>query len=224
MTFNFAIPGGGGGGIHVASTHFQFLMHLGGGVECRYEPRVHEWEVFTSYMSWCETVFFLFSLVFFRRKSRKLSQPIRGQVGHLVFPISPKRHTLGIHGIGNWDLASLSLKFRWILFSSFRGEVENVRLSKSEAGTAILFFRSVRKHKLGRGHWDIASCQVPLNSKSKKSQPIKDHFVFSNQSQNTSLQEDVEILLLVNFVEFRSAASEKKSKVSQQIRRLGRTS
>ena len=32
------------------------------------------------------------------------------------------------------------------------------------ARAAILFFRSARKHKLGRGHWDLAYCQVLLNS------------------------------------------------------------
>ena len=37
-------------------------------------------------------------------------------------------------------------------------------LSQSETRAAILFFRSARKHKLVRGHWDLASCQVSLNS------------------------------------------------------------
>ena len=32
------------------------------------------------------------------------------------------------------------------------------------ARAAILFFRSAQKHKLGRGRWDLSSCQVSLNS------------------------------------------------------------
>ena len=58
----------------------------------------------------------------------------------------------------------LPVKFRWIPFSGFRDEVENVSvLSQSEAGAASLFFRSARKTRLGRRHWDLASCQVSLN-------------------------------------------------------------
>ena len=37
-------------------------------------------------------------------------------------------------------------------------------LRKSEAMAAILFFRSAQKHKLGRGHWDLVSYEVSLNS------------------------------------------------------------
>ena len=50
-----------------------------------------------------------------------MSEPIRGQGGHLVFPIGPK----------NIDLAEgveilFPVKFRWIPLSGLRGEVENV--------------------------------------------------------------------------------------------------
>ena len=50
-----------------------------------------------------------------------MSQPIRGQGGHLVFSDRPE----------NTNLAEdveivLPVKFRWILFSGYRGEVENV--------------------------------------------------------------------------------------------------
>ena len=116
----------------------------------------------------------------------------------------------------------LRVKFRQIPFTDFRGEVKNVSanhrpgrpsffsdrpekhklcrghgdlaschvssnsvqlfwrrtrkcLSQSEARAAILFFQSARKtpscfsnrpenHKVGRGHWDLASCHVSLNS------------------------------------------------------------
>ena len=51
-----------------------------------------------------------------------MSQPIRGQGGHLVFPIHPKNTNL----VQNVEFL-LPVKFRQILFSCFRGEVENVK-------------------------------------------------------------------------------------------------
>ena len=66
-----------------------------------------------------------------------------------------------------------------------------------------------RKYKLGRGCWDLASCQVLLNfcsavseEKLKMSQPIRGqrgHLVFLICLKNTNLVEDVEILLPVKF-------------------------
>ena len=50
-----------------------------------------------------------------------MSQTIRGQGGHLVFPIGPKNTNL----VEDVEIL-LPVKFRWIPFSSFRGEVENV--------------------------------------------------------------------------------------------------
>ena len=52
-----------------------------------------------------------------------MSQPIRGQGGHLVFPIGSKNTNL-VEGVE----ILLSVKFRWILFSGFRGEVENMKV------------------------------------------------------------------------------------------------
>ena len=53
-------------------------------------------------------------------KKSKMSRPIRGQGGHLVFPIGPKNTNLAE------DVAVLlPVKFRWIPFSGFREEVEN---------------------------------------------------------------------------------------------------
>ena len=51
-----------------------------------------------------------------------MSQPIRGQGGHLVFQIGPKNTNL----VEDVEFL-LPIKFRWILFSGFRGEVENVK-------------------------------------------------------------------------------------------------
>ena len=52
-----------------------------------------------------------------------MSQPIRGQGGHLVFPIGPKNTNL----VEDVEIL-LPVRFRWILFSGFRGEVENVKV------------------------------------------------------------------------------------------------
>ena len=68
---------------------------------------------------------FLSSFVEFRsavlEEKSKMSQPIRGQGGHLVFPISPKNTYL----VEDIEIL-LPVKFRWIPLSGFRGEVENV--------------------------------------------------------------------------------------------------
>ena len=51
----------------------------------------------------------------------EMSQPIRGQSGHLVFPIGPKNTNL----VEDVEIL-LPVKFRGIPFSGFREEVENV--------------------------------------------------------------------------------------------------
>ena len=72
------------------------------------------------------------------QRSRKIfSQWDKG--GHLVFPNGPKNTNF----VGGFEIL-LPVKFRWIPFSGFRGEVEKC-LSQSEARVAILFFRSARK-------------------------------------------------------------------------------
>ena len=87
-----------------------------------------------------------------------MSQPIRGQGGHLVFPIRPKNTNL-VEGVE----ILLPVKFHWILFSGFREEVENVSANQ-RPGRPSCFSDRPEKHKLGRGRWDLASCQVSLNS------------------------------------------------------------
>ena len=57
----------------------------------------------------------------------------------------------------------LSVKFRWIPFNGFRGEVENVSANQ-RPGRPSCFSDRLEKHKLGRGRWDLAFCQVSLNS------------------------------------------------------------
>ena len=88
----------------------------------------------------------------------KMSKPIRGQGGHLVFPIGPKNTNL----VEDIEIL-LPVKFHWIPFSGFRGKVENVSPNQ-RPGRPSCFTNRPKKHKLGRGRWDLASCQVSLNS------------------------------------------------------------
>ena len=57
----------------------------------------------------------------------------------------------------------LPVKFSWIPFSGFRGEAKNVSANQRQ-GRPSCFSDRPEKHKLGRGRWDLASCQVSLNS------------------------------------------------------------
>ena len=75
----------------------------------------------------------------FKRRSRKMAQPIRGQGGHLVFPISPKNTNL----VEDVEIL-LPVKFRWTPFSDFREEVKNLSANQ-RPGRPSCFFRSARK-------------------------------------------------------------------------------
>ena len=88
----------------------------------------------------------------------KMSQPIRGQDGHLVFPIGPKNTNL----VEDAEIL-LPIKFRWILFSGFIGKVKNVSANQ-RLWWPSCFSDRPEKHKLGRGCWDVAFCQVSANS------------------------------------------------------------
>ena len=87
-----------------------------------------------------------------------MSQPIRGQGGYLVFLICPKNASL----VEDVEIL-LPVKFCWILFSGFRGIVENVS-ANHRPGRPFCFSDPPEKHKLGRGRWDLASYQVSSNS------------------------------------------------------------
>ena len=87
-----------------------------------------------------------------------MSQPIRGQGGHLIFPNGPKNTNL----VEDVEIL-LPVKFRWIPFSGFRAEVQNVSANQ-RPGWPSCFSDRPEKHKLGRGRQDLASCQVSLNS------------------------------------------------------------
>ena len=57
----------------------------------------------------------------------------------------------------------LPVKFRWIPFSGFRGEVKHV-LANQRQRPPSCFCDPPEKHKLCRGRWNLTSCQVSLNS------------------------------------------------------------
>ena len=91
--------------------------------------------------------------------------------------------------------------FRWIPFNGFRGEVENVS-DNQRPGRPSCFSDRPKKHKLGRGHWDLASRQVSLNSVQRRSWTCLSQLearppsCYSDRPEkNTNLVEDVEFLL-----------------------------
>ena len=89
----------------------------------------------------------------------KMSRPIRGQGSHLAFLIGTKEKTNLVEDIE----ILLPVKFPWIQFSGFWGEVENVSANQ-RPGRPSCFSDRPEKHKLDKGCWVLASCQVSLNS------------------------------------------------------------
>ena len=69
----------------------------------------------------------------------KMSQPTRGQCGHLVFPIVLKKNKLGR---GRWNLASCQVSLNPV--QQFQ-RTSRKCISQSEARAAILFYRTVWK-------------------------------------------------------------------------------
>ena len=131
-----------------------------------------------------------------------MSQPIRGRVSHLVFLIGLKNTNL----VEEIEIL-LPVKFCWIPFSVFGGEVENVSINQRPRQPSC-FSDWPEKHKLVRGRWDLASCQVSLNfvqqfQRSRKclrqSEATAAIFFLPIRQKNTNLVEDVEILLPVKF-------------------------
>ena len=132
-----------------------------------------------------------------------MSQQIRGQGGHFVFPIGPKKHKLGR---GRWDLASCQVSLNSV--QRFQRRSRKC-LSQSETRAAILFFRSARKTQTWLRafiSWFLSSFvefrSAVSEEKSKMSRPIigqGGHLVFPIGPKNTNLVEGVEILLPVKF-------------------------
>ena len=154
-----------------------------------------------------------------------MSQPIRGLGGHLVFTIGPKNTNL----VEDVEIL-LPVKFRWIPFSGFRGEVENVSANQRPGRPSCFSYRP-EKHKLGRGRWDLASCQVSLNSvqwfqrRSRKclsQSEARAAILFLRSARKTQTwKRTLRSCFLSSFVEFCSVVSEEKSKMSQPIRGQG---
>ena len=148
--------------------------------------------------------YFLSSFVEFHsavsEEKSKMSQQIRGQGGHLLFPISPKNTNL----VEDVEIL-LPVKFRWIPFSGFRGKVENVSANQ-RLWRPSCFSDGPKKHKLGRGRPDLVFCEVSLNSVQRRngiclsqSEARVAILLFRWAEKNTNLVEDVEILLTVKF-------------------------
>ena len=93
----------------------------------------------------------------FQRRSRKCLSQSEAMAAILFFPSARKNTNL----VEDFEIF-LPVKFRWIPFSGFRGEV-NVSANQ-RPGRPSCFSDRPDKHKLGRGCWDLASCQVSLNS------------------------------------------------------------
>ena len=92
-------------------------------------------------------------------KKSNMSQPIRGQGGHLVFPISPKNTYLVE------DVEFLPpVTFRRNSVQRFQMRSRKYVSANQKQGLPSCFSDRPEKHKLGRGHWDLASCQVSVNS------------------------------------------------------------
>ena len=88
----------------------------------------------------------------------KMSQPIRALGGHICWPIGTKNTNL----VEDLEYL-LPVRFREILCSGCRGDVENVSGNQSPRWPYLLTDRH-QKHKLGRGPWVLASCKVWWNS------------------------------------------------------------
>ena len=131
-----------------------------------------------------------------------MSQPIRGQGGHPVFPISPKNTNL----VEDIEIL-LPVKFRWIPFSGFRGEVENVSANQ-RSGRPSCFSDRSEKHKLGRGCWVLASCQVLLNSvqwcqrRSRKYEKLTTDGRRTMRDHNSALEPSAQVHYKCHFWQF----------------------
>ena len=137
---------------------------------------------------------FLSSIVEFSsavsEKKLKMCQPIRGQGGHLFFRSAQKTHTLKM------TLRSCFLSIFIAFRSAVLEEKSKMTSANQRPGRPSCCSNRPEKHKLGRRHWYLASCQVSLNSvlavseKSKMCQPIRGqggHLVFLNRPKKHRL-------------------------------------
>ena len=116
------------------------------------------------------------SVQWFQRKI-KMSKQMRDQ---MFLPIGPKSTNL----VEDIEIL-LSVKFRWIPLSGFRGEVEK------RPGRPSRFSDRPEKHKLDTGSWYLPSCQVSLNSILQSLRRSKSDtravILFSDRSEKTQI-------------------------------------
>ena len=94
----------------------------------------------------------------FQRRSRKcFSKSAAGAA--ILFFWSARKNTNLVEDVN----ILLPVKFRWIPFSCFRREVQNASANK-RLWRPSCFSDQPEKHKLGRGRWDLASCQHTVKS------------------------------------------------------------
>ena len=93
----------------------------------------------------------------FQWRSRKCLSQSEPRAAIFFFPTGPK-HTNLVEDVE----ILLPVKY-WIPFRGFREGVENVSANQ-RPGRPSCFSDRLEKHKLGRGSWDLAFCQISLNS------------------------------------------------------------
>ena len=170
----------------------------------------------SSYIKFCSAV---------SEEKSKISQPIRRQGSHLVFRSARKNTNL----VEDVEIL-LPVKFRRILFSGFKREAENVQTNQ-RPGRQSCFSDRPEKHKLSRERWDLASCQVSLNSvqrfqrRSRKcpnqSETRAAILFFRSARKTQTWRRTLRTCFLSSYIKFCSAVSEEKSKMSQPIRGQG---
>ena len=106
--------------------------------------------------------------VYFKQEAQRATYRAPEYNVPAFWQISQGRNFCLLIGLKNTHLVEdveilLPVKFRWIPFSGFREEVENVPANQ-RPGQPSYFSDRPEKHKLGRGRGDLASCQVSLNS------------------------------------------------------------
>ena len=153
-----------------------------------------------------------------------MSKPIRGRDYHIVFFSDwPEKHTNKEDDVE----ILLPVKFSWIRFSGFRGEVENVSANQ-RPGPPSSFSHRPEKHKFGRGCWYLSSCQVSLNSvqqfqrrirKCLSKSDVRAAILFFRLSEKYKLGRGCWYLHSCQVSSI--SVSEEKSKMSQPIRGQG---
>ena len=109
--------------------------------------------------------------------------------------------------------------------------VQSATFLRNQPRPTFLFTDQPETHKLGRRRWDLASCQVSLTSiqrfqrRSRKclsqSEARTAILFFRLVRKTQTWYRTLRSCFLSSFVEFHSAVSEEKSKMSQPIRGQG---